>query len=258
MRCWSNAMHWQHDWMRALQRDTGASASSLRDARDLARFEIYRASFEANLSGALRDTYPVVHRLVGEAYFNQTALRYLRKHPSASADIHAFGAFFPSFLNNLDSARDLPYLFDVARLEWLAHLAFHTQDAEAFKLAGLAALPPEAHAGLRLLPCVKLMCSEFPVHRIWQVNQESWTGDAAVNLDEGGVQLAVTRDGLEIALLPLGAATWALAGALLETGSLGTAIETMGDADTLGQALHELIGAGLIAVADTRHERHAS
>jgi hypothetical protein len=251
-------MHWQHDWMSALRRGAGAPVSTLRHARDLARFEIYGASFEANLRGALRDTYPVVHRLVGEDFFNQAALRYLREHPSTSADIHAFGACFPDFLAGLDSAQNLPYLPDVARLEWLVHRAFHAAHAEALSLAALAALPAEAHSRLRLLPCVKPMQSEFPVHRIWQVNQESWRGDASVNLDEGGVRLAVYRDDLEIALLPLGPDAYALAGALLETGSLGAASATMEEEGRLGRALHELISAGLLTTADSNLERTRS
>jgi hypothetical protein len=256
MRCWSNAMHWQHEWMHALRRETGAQVSSLRDGRDLDRFEVYRASFEANLTSALRDTYPVVHRLVGEGYFNQLARSYLRAHPSVSADIHAFGAMFPLFLAKLDAVKSLPYLPDVAKLEWLAHLAFHAEEAEAVGLIELAALPLEAHASLRLLPCVKLMRSGFPVHRIWQVNQENWTDGASVSLDEGSVRLAVYRDGLEIALLPLGQEAYALASALLETGSLDAASETMDDADRLGRSLHELIGAGLITVAEPPLEKH--
>lgn len=244
-------MRWQHDWMDALRRPAGAPASGLRDARDLARFEVYRASFEANLGHALRDTYPVVNRLVGEDYFGQVARAYLRAHPSHSGDIHAFGAEFESFLAAQDSARDLPYLPDVARLEWLAHQAFHATDATQLRLAALAELPPDSYADLCLLPCVRLMRSEFPVHRIWQVNQESWGGDAVVRLEEGGVRLAVTREGLDIALLPLEAEAHELARALFECGSLDAASEDMADTDSLGRSLHALISAGLVAHTGT-------
>lgn len=244
-------MHWQHDWMDALQRPAGAPPG-LREARDTVRFEVYRASFEANLGQALRDTYPVVNRLVGEDYFGQVARAYLRAHPSHSGDLHEYGAHFATFLAAQDSVLDLPYLPDVARLEWLAHLAFHAADAEPLTLAALAGLPPDFYAGLCLLPCVGVMRSEFPVHRIWQVNQESWTSDAVVHLGAGGVRLAVTREGLDIVLLPMEADAYELARALFERGSLGAASEAMMDADSLGRALHALISAGLMAIADTR------
>ncbi len=249
-------MRWQLDWMDALQRPAGAPASGLRNARDIARFEVYRASFEANLGNALRDTYPVVNRLVGEDYFGQVARAYLRAHPSRSGDIHAFGAKFESFLAAQDAAEDLPYLPDVARLEWFAHQSFHAADVEPLTHAALAELPSESYGGLCLLPSVRLMHSEFPVHRIWQVNQESWAGDAAVRLEEGGVRLAVTREGLDIALLPLEAEAHELARALFECGCLDAISEAMAGADSLGRSLHALIGAGLVATADANRNTH--
>ena len=246
-------MRWQHDWMDALRRRAGAPAG-LRDTRDIARFDVYRASFEANLCNALRDTYPVVNRLVGEGFFGQVARAYLRAQPSCCSDLHEYGAHFATFLAALDSLGDLPYLPDVARLEWLAHQAFHAADAEPLTLATLAGLPYESYGSLCLLPCVRLMRSEFPVHRIWQVNQESWVGDAAVSLEEGGVHLAVSREGLDIVLLPLEAEAHELACALFERGSLGAAGEAMADADSLGRALNALIGAGLMAAAGAKRE----
>lgn len=249
-------MRWQHDWMDALRRPAGAPASGLRDVRDLARFDVYRASFQANLCNALRDTYPVVNRLVGENYFDRVAHAYLRAHPSRSGDLHEFGAHFATFIAALDSARNLPYLPDVARLEWLAHQSFHAADAESLTLAALAELPFESYGSLCLLPSVRLMNSEFPVHRIWQVNQEGWAGDAVVHLDEGGARLAVSREGLDIVLLPMEAEAHELACALYERGSLDVVSEAMVDAGSLGRALHALIGAGLVAAAEMNRETH--
>lgn len=249
-------MRWQHDWMDALQRPAGAPPSGLRGARDLARFEVYRASVEANLGHALRDTYPVVNRLVGEDYFSQVARAYLRAHPSRCGDIHAFGAEFESFLAVQDSAEDFPYLPDVARLEWLTHQAFHAADAESLTPPALADLPSESYGSLCLLPTVRMMRSEFPVHRIWQVNQESWAGGTVVRLEEGGVRLAVSRVGLEVVLLPLEAEAHELACALFEHGSLDAASETVADADSLGRSLHALITAGLVAAVGEHPNHH--
>ncbi len=250
-------MHWQHDWMAALQSITLAAPPGLGSDQDRVRFEVYRASYLANLTSALRDTYPVITRLVGAGYFNAVAQRYLGKHPSTSADIHAFGADFPAFLLGLDSAADLPYLADVARLEWLTHSAFHAEAAEALTAVGLRALPSEAYAELCLLPSVQLLHSEFPVHRIWQVNQENWLGEPAVSLAEGGVRLAVYRDGLEIALLPLSQQAYELASGLWETKDLGSASEYLGDPSRLGHALYELIGAGLMSITHPNFARSA-
>ncbi len=239
-------MRWQHDWMQALGHASAVPAG-LRDARDAMRFGVYRASFEANLTQALRDTYPVTNRLLGEAYFAQGARAFLRAYPSRSGDIHAFGTEFAAFLAADAATGAHPYLPDVARLEWLAHLAFHAADAAALDIVGLAALPADAQGGLRLLPGAALMHSAFPVHRIWQVNQADWRGDATVSLAAGGVRLAVYREGLEIVVLPLDAKAYALACALREAGCLEAACEAAAAGASLGPPLHALIVAGLVA-----------
>jgi Putative DNA-binding domain len=249
-------MRWQREWMDALQGATVAPTYGLRDTRDIERFEVYRASYEANLCGALRDTYPVVHRLVGEGYFSQSAHAYLRAHPSRCGDIHEFGANFASFLAALDSIEEVPYLPDVARLEWLAHQAFHAANAEPLTLSGLIELPPEACSGLCLLPSVRLMHSAFPVHRIWQVNQESWAGDPSVSLEEGYVRLAIYRVGLEIVLLPMEAEAYELANALVECGNPGGASEATEDAACLGRSLHTLVSAGLVTMVALHQQQH--
>jgi hypothetical protein len=68
--------------------------------------------------------------------------------------------------------------------------------------------------------------------------------------------LAVSREGLDIVLLPLEAEAHELACALFEAGSLGAASEAMADADSLGRALNALIGAGLMAAAGAKRETH--
>lgn len=188
---------------------------------------IYRASYVHNLVEALRDVYPVTDRLLGGACFTGLARAYLRGHPSAHADLHHYGAGFANGLRDSEALAGLPYLPDVARLEWLAHEAFHAADAPALAAASLAEVAEDRLAGLhpRLHPSARLMRSDYPVHRIWRVNQPGWIGDQTVDLDWGGVSLAVFRDGLEIVLLPLDAAAYALAVALQAGQCLGEALD---------------------------------
>ena len=237
----------QHSLMMSLHQ--GAPPLALLTANDGRGWAIYRAGYLASLTEALRDVYPVCDRLVGADCFTALARSYLPQHPSVSADLHCYGAGFAGFL--LGFLADLPYLPDVARLEWLAHEAFHAADAPPLDLTRLAAVPAANHALLRfhLHPSVRLMRSDFPVHRIWQVNQPDWTGAESVNLDEGGVALAVYREALEITLLPLGPATLALAESFRAGHDFARACDKLlaaePDADP-GQALHTLLQHGLV------------
>jgi len=213
---------------------------------------IYRAGYAHNLVEALRDVYPVTDRLVGRACFTRLAQSYLRGHPSTQADLHGYGAGFSNCLRDCEALAGLPYLPDVARLEWLAHEAFHAAEAAALTVETLAGLPADALEGLVLRPhpSLRLMCSDYPVHRIWQVNQPHWTGSQAVDLDLGGVCLAVFRDGLEIALLPLEPAAHALVLAMMAGRGLGAALEHVQEewpAAEPGRLLHALIHHRLLA-----------
>ena len=63
------------------------------------RRAVYRRNVLANLHDALAAAYPVVRRLVGEAFFREAAERFARAHPSRSGDLHRFGEGFGQFLS---------------------------------------------------------------------------------------------------------------------------------------------------------------
>jgi hypothetical protein len=82
------------------------------------RIAIYRRTVFANYRNALAATYPVVKRLVGAPFFNTAVDSYVHAHPSASGDLNVYGDAFGDFLAAYPHAANLPYLPDVARLEW--------------------------------------------------------------------------------------------------------------------------------------------
>ncbi|MBL8522530.1 MAG: putative DNA-binding domain-containing protein [Betaproteobacteria bacterium] len=224
-----------------LGRDSTAAelirAGALTPAR---RLEIYRHNVMTNLRGALRDIYPVVERIVGEAFFQHAADRFIAETPSRSGDLNRFGAEWPDFLSTYPHAVELPYLSDVARLEWVWHECFHAADADALDLARLADVPPDDHAGLRfrLHPAVRLVASAYPLLRIWEVNQPGYGDDVAIDWDAGGDSLLVRRDGNDIAIeaLPHGAFRF------LSALSCGAAMEPAAEAALAVDAEFDLQG----------------
>ena len=166
------------------------------------RIGFYRTNVVSNFRDTLRIVYPVVERLVGERFFNRAADRYMRVHPSASGDLNRFGECFADFLDTWPPARELPYLADVARLEWLVEESLHAAERESLRPTDLAAVPPDRQELLTfdLHPSCRLLVSAYPIHRIWQVSQPDAPGDAAVDLAEGGVFLLVLRHGHEVAI----------------------------------------------------------
>jgi hypothetical protein len=208
--------------------DVGAVADWIAAANGLdapARIAIYRSNVFGNYRNTLRAVYPVILALVGEPFFNRAADTYASRYPSRSGDLNDFGGEFGDFLAQWPPSAHLVYLPDVAKLEWSMESAFHAADATPLDLQALAALQPEVFATLRfgLHPASRIVCSPYPILRMWQVNQPAFAGDQSVQLDAGGDSLLVIRRGSAIELERLSPGEQALLQALAEGVSLAEA-----------------------------------
>jgi hypothetical protein len=142
--------------------------------RALERLALYRADVHATWKKALVSAYPVVHSLVGEEFFAALSRAYGRACPSSSGDLNRFGARFVGFVRTFEHARSLPYLGDVAALEWLVHTAHYAADARAITREALAALAPQEllASRFRLHPACAWIESRFPIATLWRAHQE--------------------------------------------------------------------------------------
>jgi hypothetical protein len=218
------------------------------------RIGIYRNAVFANYRNALRASFPVVLRLVGEPFFNAAVDAFVQANPSASGDLNVYGNAFGDFLGGYPHAADLPYLADVARLEWAVDEAQRAADRVSALddvLAALADAAPERlpSTRLRLDPSCRLVASDFPILRIWQANQPGHEDDDDVSLDEGADHVVVRRGADGVALVRLGAGEYAFLAALAADATFGAAIDAALRADAdfdLGAALRSNIAAGII------------
>ena len=219
------------------------------------RLEIYRRTIAANYRNALAATYPVVCRLVGAPFFHAAVDACVAAHPSLSGDLNVHGGAFGDFLAGYPAAAGLPYLPDVARLEWAIDEAnrapdSHTDPEQVLRtLAGSEGnrLPSLL---LRLDPSCRLIASPYPLLCIWHLNQPGHDGDMRVNFDAGPDRLRIRREPDGVALDGIAAGQFAWLSALSTGANLGAAIGKAQDADAafdLADALHRFIGDGTIA-----------
>ena len=230
----------------------GIRANGLSGSR---RLQVYRNNVFANLTDALRAVYPVIHRLGGEDFFRLTAREYIHDHPSTSGNLHEFGDRFAEFMQSFPGAAGLLYLPDVARLEWAYHLVFHAAEEGPLDPACLAAIPRERWCNLKfkLNPASCLLVSEYPILRIWQVNQTSHAGDRCVDLHEGGVRVLVIRRQLEVELRPLALGEYTLLQALANGQDLSRALATALDSEVgfdLSSTLQRHAAIGTLSECD--------
>jgi len=199
-----------------------------------ARIGIYRDNVLGTYRKAMAASYPVVHRLVGSAFFHGAIDAFVRVNPSTRGDVNRYGGELERFLATYPAAHELTYLSDIARLEWAIDQANIAADATALDLATLAAIPVDALGDLRfaLHPSVQLIASPYPIFHIWQVNQPDHSGDDHVDLGEGGDALLIARNtnGVTVERLMPGAHAFLLA--LARNLKLGEALERALAAET--------------------------
>ena len=214
-----------------------------------ARLQIYQNIIFNNLTAALRTDYPAVLKLVGEDFFESAAARYIREYPSRSGNLQDFGAAFPKCLAAMPEAATLPYLGDVARLEWARQESYLAADAAPLDAAALASLPEDQHATLRLVlhPSLRLVESAHPIWDIWMFCQEA--APQRLNLSGEGQALMVWRDTRQLVMQPMAGGQREFVAALLGKKPLAVAHASAVTAESqfdLTACLHWLLQTGLI------------
>lgn len=165
---------------------------------------LYRRLIRNNYVQALKITYPVLHRLVGDCSFGILARWYLKKYPSTSGDLFLYGCHLPAFLSELQLS---PLLIELARLEWVCHEAYQATDAPPLasdQLDALASADP-SQVTFQFHAAARLLSFPFPVHRVWLALQPEAPADEVVDLPlpEQETGVVVTRGNGKVQVTPL-------------------------------------------------------
>ena len=239
----------QHALYRSLvERDDGDAAAHIR-ADGLAaaeRLSIYRNTFFGSLTNALRLSYPAVHRLVGAEFFEAVAQEFIEAQPPRGAYLDEYGAEFPDFLVRFPAAESVPYLPDVARLEWAVSRALHAPDATPLDVAALCAVGEGDHDRVRFVPhpSLSLVGARYPADTLWRavLEQDSATL-GSIDFADAPVWLLIQRLPTGIDVRRLSEPAWRFASALRAGQPLNEAIDVASAMD-VSALLAEHLAAG--------------
>lgn len=170
----------QQGLQRHLLRDDLGIIDDIIDAPPLpvaGRLGIYRNAYQARLIAALDETYPVLHKLLGDEMFASLGEAFIARHPSVHRSIRWYGAELAQFLAENAPYREQPVLSEVALLEWTLSEVFDAADGAVIGRPALAEIPAEEwgdlkfefHASLRRLD---LLWNAAPV---WQAMSRDQT-----------------------------------------------------------------------------------
>lgn len=184
------------------------------DHRDAKRaLEIYRASVMGNYIECLKRTYPVCLALVGEEFFTALATYYIEETPSYSENLNNYGKGFSPFIKQFPHTQAMPYLADVAQLEWLCHEVINAEaspELEGEHWQSLLADDDLEQVRFCLPKALALMQSDYPIQKIWHSNQPHFTGDDTIDLQQGGDNLIILRHGETIEVIKVPMPEWLL------------------------------------------------
>lgn len=134
------------------------------------RFAVYRNTVAVTLSDALARRFPVICRLVEQAFFAAMARVYTEGHPPRSPVLMEWGDDFPAFLRGFAPLAGYPYMADVARIEYARGVAFHAAD-KAPAPADLLTRTDPARLVLGLHPSVAVLRLDHAAVTIWAQNK---------------------------------------------------------------------------------------
>lgn len=165
---------------------------------------IYRNATRGTLSQALRLGYPGTEKVCDAAVFAAAVDQYVRATCSRSGDLDAYGDRFGDFLDAFEPAAGLPYLADLARLEWLIAQLRRAPLAKPLGQEELASIPQEVLPDLRLplVPRASLFRSVHRVLRIWEAGcLPAIEVDSMIDAGDGDRLLLTWHDELVVAQL---------------------------------------------------------
>jgi len=169
------------------------------------RFGVYRNNVFSGLANVLGSRFPAVRRLVGDEFFNGLARQFVAHHPPRSPALIAYGGDFAGYIGALPECSDVPYLADVADIEWQLHRCAHAADSVLLGAGDIAGLSLHADA---LTFCFAtssaVLLSQYPAYTIWRANAGSLAEPIAIG--EAAEATLITRPHLrcEAARLPEG------------------------------------------------------
>ncbi len=196
------------------------------------RFGIYRNNIYRSLAGVLEAAFPTVCNLVGDENFAVLARRFIAEYPPQRPQLFAYGGDFAAFLAGFAPAvEELPFLPDLARVEWAVNEAYFEADAETLNAGHLAGLAPERYAGLRLglHPTVRLIESDWPVWDLWGAEAlpspgpDSGPDQWPPAMQEGGQRVLVRRPESKVDVVMATHGDFAFLSALAARDTLGEA-----------------------------------
>lgn len=173
------------------------------------RLNIYRNNTLVSLTTTLKAVFPVTVRLLDERYFGYVASCFIRNNPPQEPRLSRYGAGFAPFLARFEGTAHMPFVSEVARLEWKIAEALDAPLARPSTLIELYEGLSSGSFALFLQPSLRLVLCRWPALSIWAAHQPGGDPERLADVNREPERIALWRHGDTVRFLRLDPAEFA-------------------------------------------------
>jgi len=219
------------------------------EARD--RIAVYRDGYPGRVLDALREAYPAIANICGEGSFANLTRRYLRDREVHRSSLNDIGRRLPDHCARDPLATGLPFLADLARLEWEVLRAFHSRDEAPVDPAAFAAwdMGDWERAVFEFQPSVRIVRSTWPICDLWEARRTP-RGEIDIDLTDRPQAVLVRREADDVDCVVLSTHEAVVLESLSRGATLTATLDALSESDTaaadIGPMFSSWLAAGMI------------
>ncbi len=142
----------------------------------IARLKVYRNNYFGNLCEALKITYPMFCKLVGDEFFEFCARSYIKANPPTSGHLLEYGRDFHEFIARFPQTELYPYFSELIKFECLLDISHNAEEGGAWLKAS-----------------VHLMQSVYDISEVFEFCEAQDT-DRSLQINEGKYFFLIYRE----------------------------------------------------------------
>ena len=159
------------------------------------RLKIYRNHIVTTLSDIIVMNFPLVEILTGKDFLTTAAKLYLFDNPPTQACLDRYGKNFPEFLKSYKHANALPYLSDIAKLDWIMNESRCAKDDQTLTADDLTKLDPEnfEQTIFYLKNSTRIIDTAYPLDQIYHFCKNKSDSDDMLHIENESTYLLISR-----------------------------------------------------------------
>ncbi len=220
------------------------------------RFSVYQNNVLKSLTDVVIATYPLIESLTGIEFLRGAARLYIQDNLPEKSNLNDYGGNFSTFIEGFEPAKNLPYLPDIARMEWAMNEAYYAPDDSALNMQELQNIAEEdfEHLTFSLRHSCRFIRSNYPLYEIRDFCLEK-DRVGHLNIDSGNANLLILRSELEPHILEIESGEYDLLKNIEQGKTISQSLETISSDEPnldLGEILQKHFSLGTFSSFEIR------